>query len=358
MISPLLDEILRVAVANAASDVILRSGHPAVLRINGELAPVESELPSERDLAALWTACGAEGSELDRDTSLTTEEGIRFRVNLLKQLGVRGAVLRRIQNQIPAMETLGLPCELLREWAVRPSGIVIVCGPTGSGKSTTMASVLDWVNATMARHIVTIEDPVEFLFTGKVSYFTQREVGIDTPTFAEGLRRSLRQNPDIIFLGEIRDAVSAITAIQAAETGHLVFGTVHAAGCSDVVSRIELFFPPDERESVRKTLSAQLHGILCQRLLPAVAGGRALLAEYFSNEASSKRLIAEGRMNDLQDFVSRGDPRSARSFADSLLKLVRDGVVAEAVALENADNPQDFTRALRGISSSMQSTRR
>jgi len=358
MISPLLDEILRAAVTNGASDVILRAGHPAVLRINGALAPVESELPSEQDLAALWTACGAEGGELDRDASLTTEEGIRFRVNLLKQLGVRGAVLRRIQNQIPAMETLGLPCELLREWAARPSGIVIVCGPTGSGKSTTMASVLDWVNATAARHIVTIEDPVEFLFTGKMSFFTQREVGIDTPSFAEGLRRSLRQNPDIIFLGEIRDAASAITAIQAAETGHLVFGTVHASGCSDVVARIELLFPPDERESVRMTLSAQLHGILCQRLLPAVAGGRALLTEYFSNEASSRRLIAEGRMNELQDFISRGDPRSARSFADSLLKLVRDGIVAEAVALENADNPQEFTRTLRGISSSMQATRR
>jgi len=358
MISPLLDEILRAAVTNGASDVILRAGQQAVLRINGELAPVESELPGEQDLSALWTACGAEGGELDRDASLTTEEGIRFRVNLLKQLGVRGAVLRRIQNQIPAMETLGLPCELLREWAARPSGIVIVCGPTGSGKSTTMASVLDWVNATAARHIVTIEDPVEFLFTGKMSLFTQREVGIDTPTFAEGLRRSLRQNPDIIFLGEIRDAASAITAIQAAETGHLVFGTVHASGCSDVVARIELLFPPDERESVRMTLSAQLHGILCQRLLPAVAGGRALLTEYFSNEASSRRLIAEGRMSELQDFISRGDPRSARSFADSLLKLVRDGIVAEAVALENADNPQEFTRALRGISSSMQATRR
>ncbi|MEI6492227.1 MAG: PilT/PilU family type 4a pilus ATPase [Verrucomicrobiota bacterium] len=358
MISPLLDEILRAAVTNGASDVILRAGQPAVLRINGELAPIESELPSGQDLIALWTACGAEGTELDRDASLTTEDGVRFRVNLLKQLGVMGAVLRRIQNQIPAMETLGLPCDLLREWAARPSGIVIVCGPTGSGKSTTMASVLDWVNTTMARHVVTIEDPVEFLFTSKASYFTQREVGIDTPTFAEGLRRSLRQNPDIIFLGEIRDAASAITAIQAAETGHLVFGTVHASGCSDVVARLELLFPPEERESVRKTLSAQLHGILCQRLLPAVAGGRILLTEYFSNEASSRRLISEGRMSELQDFISRGDPRSARSFADSLIKLVRDGSVAEAVALENADNPQEFTRTLRGISSSMQSTRR
>jgi hypothetical protein len=150
----------------------------------------------------------------------------------------------------------------------------------------------------------------------------------------------------------------AITAIQAAETGHLVFATVHAAGCSDVVARLELLFPPDERESVRTTLAAQLHGVLCQRLLPAIAGGRALHCEFFSNEASSRRLIAEGRMNELQDFIFRGDPRSVRSFAASLLQLVRDGVVSEAVALENSDNPQEFTRALRGISSSSQSVRR
>jgi len=358
MISPLLDEILHAAVENSASDVILRSGQAAVFRINGELASVESEHPSEQDMGSLWSACGAEGKELDRDASLTTEEGVRFRVNLLRQLGVRGAVLRRIQNQIPAMETLGLPCELLREWAARPSGIVVVCGPTGSGKSTTMASLLEWINGSMARHIVTIEDPVEFLFAGKMSFFTQREVGIDTPSFAEGLRRSLRQNPDVIFLGEIRDAPSAITAIQAAETGHLVFATVHAAGCADVVARLELLFPPDERESVRKTLAAQLHGVLCQRLLPAISGSRALLTEYFSNEASSRRLIAEGRMNELQDFVSRGDPRNVRSFADSLMQLVRAGIVAEAVALDNADNPQEFARSLRGVSSSMQATRR
>ncbi len=358
MISPLLDGILRAAVEGGASDVILHCGKPPVVRINGQLAPVESDLPSDSDMNALWAACGAAPDERDRDASLTTEDGVRFRVNLLQQLGVRGAVLRRIQNQIPAMDVLGLPCELLREWAARPSGIVIVCGPTGSGKSTTMASVLEWINASMARHIVTIEDPVEYLFTEKMSLFTQREVGIDTPTFAEGLRRSLRQNPDVIFLGEIRDAVSALTAIQAAETGHVVLATVHAASSADVVARLELLFAPEEREAVRKTLAAQLLGVLCQRLLPALAGGRTLLCEYFANEGSSRRLITEGRMNELQDFITRGDPRNVRSFGDSLLKLVRDGTVAESVAMEAAENPHEFARALKGISSSMQATRR
>jgi len=358
MISPLLDELLRSAVANNASDVIFQTGKPVVFRINGALTSVESDLPGEADMEALWAACGAEKSELDHDGSLTTDEGVRFRVNLLRQLGSRGAVLRRIQSVIPAMETLGLPCELLREWAERPSGIVIISGPTGSGKSTSVAAILEWINQSLARHIVTIEDPVEYLFTGRMSFFTQREVGIDTPSFAEGLRRSLRQNPDVIFLGEIRDPASAITAIQASETGHLVLATVHASGCADVVDRLELLFPPDEREAVRKTLASQLLGVLCQRLLPSVAGGRALLCEFFSNAASSRRLIVEGRMNELRDFITRGDPRSARAFGDTLLQLVREGIVDEATALEVAENPQEFSRALRGISSSAQGTRR
>ena len=358
MKSPLLESLLLASVESGASDLILHSGRRPMLRIEGELRAVESEAIGEGDLDALWEECAAAASDLDRDASLTTREGARFRVNLFHQLGTRGAVLRRIRQEIPAMETLGLPAEILREWASRKSGIVIVSGPTGSGKSTTLAAVLEWINQTAARHIVTIEDPVEYLFTAKLSLFTQREVGMDTSSFAEGLRRSLRQNPDIIFLGEIRDAVSAITAIQAAETGHLVLATIHASACADVVERLELLFPPDEREAVRKTLSVQLLGVLCQRLVPATNGGRALVCEYFSNAASSRKLIAEGRMPELQDFIVRGDPRSARSFGDSLLRLVREGLVTEATAMEISDNPQEFARSLRGINSSGQSTRR
>ncbi len=358
MISSLIEALLRVAVTSAASDVILREGMPAVFRIQGALTEVESELPREADLRGLWEACGAGMDEMDRDASFTTADGVRFRVNLLRQLGRLAAVLRRIQNEIPSMDSLGLPCELLRDWAVRPSGIIIVCGPTGSGKSTTMAAVLEWINGTVARHIVTIEDPVEFLFTGRMSYFTQREVGIDTPSFSEGLRRSLRQNPDIIFLGEIRDAVSALTAIQAAETGHLVFATVHASGCADVVSRLELLFPAAEREGMRATLAAQLHGVLCQRLLPSAAGGRALLAEFFANSGSSRRLIAEGRINEISDFIVRGDPKCVQSFGSALVGLVKSGVITEEVAMEHSDNPQELSRSLRGVSSSLQATRR
>ncbi len=357
MITPLLEELLRAATNAGASDLLLHSGRPPVLRIGGALTTVDCPPVSDEDLASLATACGGPESGGDFDGGLAFE-GSRFRVNLLRQLGSRAAVLRRIRSDIPALESLGLPADLLRSWAERASGIVIVAGATGSGKFTTVAATLEEINARSARHIVTIEDPVEFVFTPRLSLFTQREVGIDTPSFAEGLRRSLRQNPDVIFLGEIRDALSAVTAIQAAETGHLVFATLHASACSDVVTRLELLFPPDERDGVRRTLAAQLLGVLCQRLVPATDGTLALLCEFFSNTGLSRQLIAEGRMPELRDVIGRGDQRSAKSFADSLLELVRTGRVSEAEALAVAESPQEFTRMLRGISSSTQATRR
>jgi len=358
MKSPLIDELLRVAVVSGASDLILHSGRPALMRREGELTPIEAPPLTDADLDDLWERTGASVAALDHDGSLIAPDGSRFRVNLLRQLGARAAVLRRILREIPVLDTLGVPTELLREWSGRPAGIIIVSGPTGSGKSTTVAAALEAINQSVRRHIVTIEDPVEYIFESKASLFTQREVGIDTPTFAEGLRRSLRQDPDVIFLGEIRDALSAATAIQAAETGHLVFATLHSSTCADAIDRLQLLFAPDEREAVRKTLASQLLGILCQRLIPATDGGRALLCEFFSNAASSRRIIADGRMSDLIDFIMRGDPLAARSFAESLLRLVKDGRVDGATALEISDNPQEFSRMLRGITSSTQSLRR
>ena len=358
MNSPLLNELLRVAVESGASDLILHFGKPAMVRIDGKLTPLDAPPVADADLDDLWERAGASSTALDHDGSLTSPEGARFRVNLLHQLGARAAVLRRIRNEIPNLDTLGVPSELLRDWGSRPAGIIIVSGPTGSGKSTTVAAALEWINQSHHRHVVTIEDPVEYIFESKSSLFTQREVGIDTTSFAEGLRRSLRQDPDIIFLGEIRDALSAATAIQAAETGHLVFATLHSSTCAEAVDRLQLLFPSEEREAVRKTLASQLLGIFCQRLIPAADGGRALLCEYFCNAASSRRIIAEGRMSDLVDFITRGDPLSARSFAESLLRLVKDGRVDGATALEVSDNPQEFSRMLRGISSSAQATRR
>ena len=358
MLTPLLDEILQSSADNKASDVILRSKSAPLFRINGELFPVECANLTDEDMEALWQACRAHTADLDHDASLSTESGDRFRVNLHRHLGRRGAVLRRIRRDIPTMENLGAPTELLTQWAKSKSGIIVVAGPTGSGKSTTMAALLDSVNRTASRHIVTIEDPVEYLFESRLSHFTQREVGIDTPTFAEGLRRSLRQNPDIIFLGEVRDRDSASTALQASETGHLVLTTLHAPNAKESIERLESLFASEERSGIRKILSSQLIGILCQRLPPSTSRGRALACEYFTNTGAARNLIAEGRSREMPDLFAKSDPRQAKAFSTSLAELMKSGIISEENALEFSDNPQDFARSLRGINSAAQATRR
>ena len=341
-----------------ASDLLLHEGQSPQVRISGSLMALEFAPLDRAFFDSLWRKCGAPEGAQDHDSSLTSEGGVRFRVNLLRQLGRRAAVLRRIRSEVPDLETLGLPAELLRQWMTRQAGLILVCGPTGSGKSTTLAAALDWMNQSLCRHVITIEDPVEFLFSQRMSLFTQREVGIDTPSFAEGLRRSLRQDPDVIFVGEIRDAETANTAIQACETGHLVLSTLHASCCTDAMERLQLLFTLLSRDAVRRTLSAQLVGMLCQRLLPALPAGVAVATEYFSNVGATRKYIAEGKLSDLADAIERSDPRSAQNFVSSIARLVQAKRISEDVALASADNPQEVARALRGISSSPQATRR
>lgn len=278
-----MDALCQAVEAYEASDLLLHENRSPLLRIAGDLRTLDATPLDRSFFRELWKACGAAETVQDHDASFTSPGGIRFRVNLLRQLGSHAAVLRRIRRDIPQLESIGVPAGVLRDWMVRKSGLVLVCGPTGSGKSTTLAACLEWMNQGLSRHIVSIEDPIEYLFSNQRCLFTQREVGIDTSGFAEGLRRSLRQSPDVIFVGEIRDAETAGTATQASETGHLVLATLHASSCTDAVERLQFLFPATLRDTVRRTLSGQLLGILCQRLLPALQGGMALAVEYFSN---------------------------------------------------------------------------
>ena len=346
-----LESLCESCLKAGASDLFLREGSAPFLRLGDQLIPLETEPTSSDLLDHLWNACGAPADSTDHDASLVTASSLRFRVNLHRQLGVRGAVLRNIKTQIPSMEDLGLPVGLLQKWFSRPSGLVLVTGSTGTGKSTTMAAGLEWLNQTATRHIITIEDPVEYLFQENLSRFTQREVGADTPTFAEGLRRALRQSPDIILLGEIRDAVSASTALQAAETGHLVLASVHSSSAAEAVERLHRIFSPEEREDASALLAAQLVGVFTQQLLPGLNQKLFLVGEHFENQAATRQWIRKGGGTELVDFMQNSQAPENRSMTTSLVQAYRDGHVSLEVALAAAPAPDEFRRASMGISS-------
>jgi len=347
-----INHLCFLAWQQGASDIFLHAEQPPQFRVSGELVTVGSDPVPTEQMEAFWYWCGAEKDALDFDGSFVSADGARFRVNLFRTLFKRGAVLRQIKIQIPALEALGIPAGLVTSWITRPFGLVLVTGPTGGGKSTTLAAGLEWLNQNYHRHVVTIEDPVEYLFTPSQCLFTQREVLSDTPSFAEGLRRSLRQSPDVILLGEIRDAPSAITALQAAETGHLVLATLHSSTVLDTLERLSRLFEAGERDGVLQLLSQQLIGILCQKLVPALPGGRTVVVEHFENQAVTRKWILEGKFRDLADFLAKGDNPANVTFLQSLVALVRAERISEATAIHTAGNPHELQRQLRGINAS------
>jgi twitching motility protein PilT len=346
-----IDSLCCLTSRQGASDLFLHQERPPQIRLNGELVPLGSAVVHAEELESLWIQCGATLDVLDYDGSYVASDGVRYRVKLFRTLFARGAVLRPIKTAVPALETLGVPMDLLATWVTRPFGLVLVTGPTGSGKSTTLAATLDWLNQNYAKHIVTIEDPIEYLFTPARCLFTQREVHSDTVSFAEGLRRSLRQSPDVILLGEIRDGASAVTALQAAETGHLVLATLHSSNVLDSLERLARLFDSSEREGVLHLLSQQLIGIICQKLVPALNEGRALAVEHFENQAVTRKWIAEGKFRELADFVAKGDNPNNVTFLQALVILIQSGRISEATGMQVATNPRELQRRLRGIDS-------
>lgn len=355
-VDPAIDSVDRlccgVADFRAATDLYLAEGARPHLRANDAVSSIEgTDSLTRADLEAFWRHCGAPVEETtDFDTAYVASNGRRFRVNLHLQLGRLAAVLRPIQVQIPSFEDLALPETLLSDWATRKSGIVLVTGPTGCGKSTTVAACLEHLNATRPVHIVTIEDPIEFLFTPKNAIFTQRQVGNDTPSFFQGLRTALRQSPHVIFLGEIRDPETAMTALQAAETGHLVFTTLHSRSVPDAFERLVNLFPPDRRDSALLILSMQLIGILAQRLLPSTSGSLTPVFEHVQNQGGTRKWIREAEHRLLADHLQRGDDPANASFLQSILAACDQGRIDDAVAEKACDSPGDFQRARKGIS--------
>lgn len=345
-----LTQLIRDAFADAATDVFLVEGEPPRIRREGDVVLLHPGPVSREAMIQFWESCGIDpATHPEADLSWQLPHGGRLRVNLYHTLGRLAAVMRPIRAKIPPLAELGLPADLLESWMQRRYGLILVTGPTGSGKSTTVASCLDWINHHLARHIVTLEDPIEFLFENDLSLFSQREIRQDSESFATGLRASLRQSPDVLFLGEIRDSETALTALHAAETGHLVISTLHS---SSVVETLERFshLLKSETSGALNLLASQLIGVISQQLLPRLGGGLFPALEYLQNEAATRRWILEHKLTELQDHLQKSNGMTNCSLLDYLVASTRQGFVDPDIARSACARPQDFDRAMRGIS--------
>jgi twitching motility protein PilT len=351
--TPALTDLLKTAFSGGASDVFLAVGERPRVRTNGEVVVAQGEELDEESIAEIWRYCGLDPeNQHDGDASFEVEGAGRLRLNAYRTLGRLAVVLRPIKEVVPPFEELGLPGELLTVWLERRSGLILFSGPTGSGKSTSVAACLDWINRNQRRHVVTIEDPIEYLFHNDQSYFSQREVHHDTGDFDLALRQALRQNPDVIFFGEIRDAESALSALRASETGHLVISTLHgsgAAGVSTSLQRISRLLT-GQHSTTANQLSQQLIGVMSQQLLPRLDGGLVAVLEFFENAGVTRKWIAEGRFDELRDHVHSPNSDHAHSFITYLVAAIKQNIIDPETARAACDRPQDLDRALRGIS--------
>ncbi|MFY8215703.1 MAG: type IV pilus twitching motility protein PilT [Chthoniobacterales bacterium] len=338
------------AVQHGASDLILHCGEIPRMRVGGVMCMVPGAVAiDDAFLSTLWSAAKVDPATENADAALVLPDGQRFRASLFQHLGQRAAVLRVVRRDIPSLDTLGLPVELLRDWLGRRAGLVLVTGPTNSGKSTTLAACIAETAHAAPRHIITVEDPVEFVFANGDSIISQREVGIDTPSFSHALHQALRQSPDVILIGEIRDAESAVTALQATETGHLVLASVHGSRASDAIERLTQLLPADLRPMLARVLAANLIGVIAQRLLPTTSGERIASVEYFTNVGATRSLVEQCRLDELNQLIERSAPDTARSQNQSLLQLCRASQISETEALAASDSRSDLMLQLKGI---------
>jgi twitching motility protein PilT len=348
-----VDDLLRYAVSVGASDLHLAAGMPGVIRLHGALRRIDGcpvlENEMIRDmifgiLPASQRERFEEQKELDTSHSIA---GVgRFRVNVAMQRGTVAAALRPIPHEIPSFETLGLP-DSVRSFAELRRGLVLVTGPTGSGKSTTLASLIDIINRTKPLHIVTVEDPIEFLHDHKRSIVTQREIGEDTFSFAESLRRVLRQDPDVILVGEMRDLETISTAITAAETGHLVFATLHTQDAPQTIDRIVDVFPTNQQEQIRVMLAATLEGVVTQQLIVNAEGTTRLpCAEVMTCTSAIRNLIRQSKTHQIYSLMQVGGSYGMQTMDQGLARMVREGLISESIAYDRSQNEEDLRNHL------------
>jgi len=354
----LIDKLLQTVVNRKASDLHIAVGQPPVLRLDGHLKRLETKSLEPEDTVALMKAitperCQQELQEVGgSDFGFAFGTQARFRVSIFKQKGHVGMVLRQIPNRLLSFKDLGTP-PVLTELIMRPRGLILVTGPTGSGKTTTLAAAIDHINDTVDHHIITVEDPIEFYHTHKKSTINQREIGTDVPSFAEAIRRALRQDPDVILVGEMRDLETIETAITAAETGHIVFGTLHTTGAQGTVNRIIDVFPTNQQEQIRTQLSTAIIGILSQTLLPKKGGGRVAAYEMLVVTPAIGNLIRENKTFRITSAIQTGGKLGMQLLDDHMFKLWRQGVVEKKDIMIKANAPDELAariaKAERGI---------
>jgi twitching motility protein PilT len=348
-----LDDLLRYAVSVGASDLHLTTGLPACVRLNGAVRPIEGcpVLDNEaiRDMIfgiLPQTLRERFEAEKELDTSHSIADVGRFRLNVFQQRGTVAAALRSIPHEIPAFEVLGIP-DSVRSFTEMRRGLVLVTGPTGSGKSTSLASLVDIINKTKPLHIITVEDPIEFLHTHKRAMVNQREVGQDTMSFAEALRRVLREDPDVILVGEMRDLETISMALTAAETGHLVFGTLHTQDAPQTIDRIIDVFPTNQQDQVRTMLAGALEGVVTQQLLLNADGtGRLACCEVMMCTAAIRNLIRSAKTHQIYSLMQTGGQYGMQTMDQGLAKLVKAGKITEAVAFDRCRNEEDLRNHL------------
>ena len=359
-----LKEILKVAIKGGASDIHLKMGLPPLFRVDGALVPLrDGERITLEEIKAMAFSMmnPVQKARFEEQREADLAYGIaglgRFRVNVFQQRGAIGIVLRVIPFGVKTVEELNLP-DVVKAISQEHRGLILVTGTTGSGKSTTLAAMIEQINSERTSHIMTIEDPIEFLIRDRRSIVNQREIGVDTHSFANALRGALRQDPDVILVGEMRDFETIETALTAAETGHLVMSTLHTLDATETINRIISVFPPYQQKQVRLQLSTVLKAVISQRLVPRADGkGRVPALEILVSTGPVRELIADkDRTKELSDAITKGyTTYGMQSFDQSLMQLVKEGLVTYEEALKNVSNPDDFALRYRGIDSTSDS---
>jgi twitching motility protein PilT len=350
-------KVLEKMIASRASDLHLKAGTPPIVRVDGVLYTLDDPAPTAQELRDVCNQLLNDEQRLyfsthnEIDFAFGVSGLARFRANVFMQRSTPALALRHVPVEVPSVEELMLP-QVVRDLAFSPRGLILVTGRTGSGKSTTLASIVDAINHTTTRNIITVEDPIEFLHRDNLSFIHQRELGLDTRSFHDGLKYVLRQDPDIILVGEIRDLETMRTVLMAADTGHLVLSTLHTTDVVQTIQRIVSFYPPHQQDEVRLSMASNLRAVICQRLIPRADGqGRVPAVEVIINTPTIRDYIMQPeKIGSLHSAIADGYTQyRMQTFDQSVLSLMRDGLITEEEALKNCNNPNELSLKLKGI---------